>query len=105
MRIHPQLTSKWTWFCFFHLVYTLPLESVENHYIISSMLQYLKEQRLPPLMFIPLQSVLVKPTIEKLRTLGGSAQLVFDVIQYPFFNLINQFYIGIYALHLIFIPE
>jgi structural maintenance of chromosome 1 len=31
-----------------------------------------------------LQSVRVKPIIEKLRTLGGSAQLVFDVIQYPF---------------------
>ena len=48
------------------------------------MLQYLKEQRLPPQMFIPLRSVHVKPIIEKLRTLGGSAQLVFDVIEYPF---------------------
>lgn len=59
--------------------------------------QYLKEQRLPPLTFIPLQSVQVRPTIEKLRILGGSAQLVVDVIQYPFFSLIDQFYIGIYA--------
>ena len=45
--------------------------------------QYLKEQRLPPMTFIPLQSVRVKPIIEKLRTLGGTAKLVFDVIQYP----------------------
>lgn len=46
-------------------------------------LQYLKEQRLPPQTFIPLQSVRVKPIIERLRTLGGTAKLVFDVIQYP----------------------
>lgn len=46
-------------------------------------LQYLKEQKLPPQTFIPLQSVRVKPIIERLRALGGSAKLVFDVIQYP----------------------
>ncbi|KAL0282383.1 UNVERIFIED_CONTAM: Structural maintenance of chromosomes protein 1 [Sesamum angustifolium] len=45
-------------------------------------LQYLKEQRLPPQTFIPLQSVRVKPVIEKLRTLGGTAKLVFDVIHF-----------------------
>ncbi|THU67323.1 hypothetical protein C4D60_Mb05t23430 [Musa balbisiana] len=38
----------------------------------------IKEQRLPPQTFIPLQSIRVKPVIEKLRTLGGTAQLVFD---------------------------
>ena len=47
-------------------------------------LQYLKDQRLPPQTFIPLQSVRVKPIMERLRTLGGTAKLVFDVIQYPF---------------------
>ena len=46
-------------------------------------LQYLKEQRLPPQTFIPLQSARVKPIHEKLRTLGGTAKLVYDVIQYP----------------------
>ena len=55
----------------------------QSHFIFP-VLQYLKEQRLPPQTFIPLQSVRVKPIVEKLRTLGGSAQLVFDVIQYPF---------------------
>lgn len=45
-------------------------------------IKYLKEQRLPPQTFIPLQSVRVKPIVERLRTLGGTAKLVFDVIQF-----------------------
>ncbi|GLU07763.1 hypothetical protein SLE2022_247110 [Rubroshorea leprosula] len=45
-------------------------------------IKYLKEQRLPPQTFIPLQSVRVKPIIERLRTLGGTAKLIFDVIQF-----------------------
>ncbi|KAL8236332.1 hypothetical protein R6Q59_017413 [Mikania micrantha] len=45
-------------------------------------IKYLKDQRLPPLTFIPLHSVRVKPVIEKLRTLGGTAKLIFDVIQF-----------------------
>lgn len=48
--------------------------------------QYLKEQRLPPQTFIPIQSVRVKPVHEKLRALGGSARLIFDVVQYPLEN-------------------
>ncbi|KAF7804635.1 structural maintenance of chromosomes protein 1 [Senna tora] len=40
--------------------------------------KYLKDQRLPPQTFIPLQSVRVKPIIERLRALGGTAKLVFD---------------------------
>ncbi|KAM6592206.1 hypothetical protein CsatA_014811 [Cannabis sativa] len=49
-------------------------------------IKYLKEQRLPPQTFIPLHSIRVKPVIERLRTLGGTARLVFDVIQYPLLN-------------------
>ncbi|KAH7517383.1 hypothetical protein FEM48_Zijuj09G0057800 [Ziziphus jujuba var. spinosa] len=49
----------------------------------KELIQYLKEQRLPPQTFIPLQSIRIKPIIERLRTLGGTAKLVFDVIQYP----------------------
>uniref|UniRef100_A0A2P2LWW5 Structural maintenance of chromosomes protein n=6 Tax=Rhizophora mucronata TaxID=61149 RepID=A0A2P2LWW5_RHIMU len=45
-------------------------------------IKYLKEQRLPPQTFIPLQSVRIKPIIERLRTLGGTAKLVYDVIQF-----------------------
>ncbi|XP_062191550.1 structural maintenance of chromosomes protein 1 [Phragmites australis] len=55
---------------------------VEDENTGKECIKYLKEQRLPPQTFIPLQSVRVKPIIEKLRTLGGSAQLVFDVIQF-----------------------
>ncbi|KAG6500682.1 hypothetical protein ZIOFF_040532 [Zingiber officinale] len=52
---------------------------------VPHLVTYLKEQRLPPQTFIPLQSIRVKPITEKLRNLGGTAQLVFDVIQYPIF--------------------
>ncbi|CAM6028343.1 unnamed protein product [Sphagnum balticum] len=45
-------------------------------------IKYLKEQRLPPQTFIPLQTIRVKPIQERLRTLG-TAKLVFDVIRYP----------------------
>ncbi|XP_077250735.1 structural maintenance of chromosomes protein 1-like [Tasmannia lanceolata] len=45
-------------------------------------IKYLKDHRLPPQTFIPVQSVRVKPVIEKLRTLGGTAKLIFDVIQF-----------------------
>ncbi|KQJ94723.1 structural maintenance of chromosomes protein 1 isoform X2 [Brachypodium distachyon] len=55
---------------------------VEDESTGKECIKYLKEQRLPPQTFIPLQSVRVKPIIEKLRTLGGSAQLIFDVIQF-----------------------
>nr|KYP44260.1 Structural maintenance of chromosomes protein 1A [Cajanus cajan] len=48
-------------------------------------IKYLKDQRLPPQTFIPLESIRVKPIMERLRTLGGTAKLVFDVIQYPFY--------------------
>lgn len=55
---------------------------VEDESTGKECIKYLKEQRLPPQTFIPLQSVRVKPIIERLRTLGGSAQLIFDVIQF-----------------------
>ncbi|WVZ83418.1 hypothetical protein U9M48_030567 [Paspalum notatum var. saurae] len=48
---------------------------VEDENTGKECIKYLKEQRLPPQTFIPLQSVRVKPVIEKLRTLGGSAEL------------------------------
>ncbi|KAI0510191.1 hypothetical protein KFK09_010791 [Dendrobium nobile] len=51
---------------------------VEDENTGKECIKYLKEQRLPPQTFIPLQSVRVKPIIEKLRTLGGTARLVFD---------------------------
>lgn len=53
--------------------------------------QYLKEHRLQPQTFIPLQSIRVKPVQERLRTLGGTAKLVYDVIQYPLNCVIQIF--------------
>lgn len=55
---------------------------VEDEHTGKECIKYLKDQRLPPQTFIPLQSVRVKPVIERLRTLGGTAKLVYDVIQF-----------------------
>lgn len=55
---------------------------VEDEQTGKECIKYLKEQRLPPQTFIPLQAVRVKPIIERLRTLGGTSKLVFDVIQF-----------------------
>lgn len=55
---------------------------VEDEHTGKECIKYLKEQRLPPQTFIPLQSVRVKPIIERLRTFRGTAKLVFDVIQF-----------------------
>ncbi|KAL1329835.1 structural maintenance of chromosomes protein 1 [Arachis ipaensis] len=55
---------------------------VEDEKTGKECIKYLKDQRLPPQTFIPLQSVRVKPIMERLRTLGGTAKLVFDVIQF-----------------------
>ncbi|KAM7496101.1 hypothetical protein LguiA_020515 [Lonicera macranthoides] len=55
---------------------------VEDEHTGKECIKYLKEQRLPPQTFIPLQSVRVKPVTEKLRTFGGTAKLIFDVIQF-----------------------
>ncbi|KAL5792745.1 hypothetical protein ACOSP7_001339 [Xanthoceras sorbifolium] len=43
---------------------------VEDEYTGKECIKYLKEQRLPPQTFIPLQSVRVKPVSERLRNLG-----------------------------------
>ncbi|KAL5711873.1 Structural maintenance of chromosomes protein 1 [Ranunculus cassubicifolius] len=55
---------------------------VEDEQTGKECIKYLKEQRLPAQTFIPLQSIRIKPVIEKLRTLGGTAKLIFDVIQF-----------------------
>ncbi|KAK8506157.1 hypothetical protein V6N13_002797 [Hibiscus sabdariffa] len=61
---------------------------VEDENTGKECIKYLKEQRLPPQTFIPLQSVRVEPIVERLRTLGGTAKLIFDVIQYPLPKLV-----------------
>ncbi|KAK4795735.1 hypothetical protein SAY86_028061 [Trapa natans] len=56
---------------------------VEDENTGKECIKYLKDSRLPPQTFIPLRSVRVKPLVERLRTLGGTSKLIFDVIQYP----------------------
>nr|VDC94353.1 unnamed protein product [Brassica oleracea] len=51
---------------------------VEDENTGKDCIKYLKEQRLPPMTFIPLQSVRVKPVLERLRNLDGTAKLAFD---------------------------
>ncbi|RNF20253.1 putative structural maintenance of chromosome (SMC) family protein [Trypanosoma conorhini] len=43
---------------------------------------YLKEQRLPPMTFLPLDSVQGKEANDRLRTFGGTCKPVVDVIRY-----------------------
>ncbi|KAJ7391319.1 Structural maintenance of chromosomes protein 1B [Desmophyllum pertusum] len=45
-------------------------------------IQYLREQRADPEMFLPLDSIQVKPVNEKLRQIGGTAKLVIDVMKF-----------------------
>lgn len=56
----------------------------EDEKTAKDCIRYLKENRLPSLTFIPLQTIKAKPFNERLRQgqLGGSARLVADVIQY-----------------------
>jgi structural maintenance of chromosome 1 len=53
---------------------------VEDESTAKECIRYLKDLRIPPQIFIPLQSVQVNPVMERLRTLGGSSQLIMDVI-------------------------
>ncbi|KAM1212529.1 hypothetical protein ACFX15_003825 [Malus domestica] len=59
---------------------------VEDEQTGKECIKYLKEQRLPPQTFIPLQSVRVKPVMERLRNLGGTAKLIFDAILFAVGN-------------------
>ncbi|KAG8346078.1 putative structural maintenance of chromosome (SMC) family protein [Trypanosoma vivax] len=44
--------------------------------------RYLREQRLPPMTFLPLDSVRGKTADDRLRTLGGTCKPIVDVIRY-----------------------
>eukprot|EP00798_Chlamydomonas_sp_ICE-L_P016807 gene16807-23089_t len=58
-------------------------------------IQYLKEQQIAPLTFIPLASCKVKPVSEALRSLGGSAKLAVDLVEYePAFERAFLFVFG-----------
>ena len=54
------------------------------HHLMGTDLDYdcVYLQRADPEMFLPLDSIQVKPINEKLRQIGGTAKLVIDVIRY-----------------------
>lgn len=45
--------------------------------------EYLKEQQVPPMTFIPLSTIVAKPVNDRLRALGGSTKLALDLLTYP----------------------
>jgi len=55
---------------------------VDNDKTAKECIQYLTEQHVAPLTFIPLSSVKAQPINDRLRQLGGSSKLVIDLLQY-----------------------
>jgi structural maintenance of chromosome 1 len=55
---------------------------VEDAKTAKDCIQYLKEQRIQSMQFIPLKEIKVQGINERLRHLGGSARLVVDVLQF-----------------------
>ncbi|KAG1680336.1 hypothetical protein FOA52_015426 [Chlamydomonas sp. UWO 241] len=55
---------------------------VDSEKVALECIQYLKDQKMPPMTFIPLATCKVKPINERLRALGGTAKLAIDLIQH-----------------------
>ena len=55
---------------------------VEDAKTAKECIQYLKEQRIQSMQFIPLKEIKVQAVNERLRHLGGSARLVIDILQF-----------------------
>jgi len=55
---------------------------VEDAKTAQLCIQLLKEQRIPPMQFVPLKEIKVQVVNERLRHLGGSARLCIDVLQF-----------------------
>ena len=55
---------------------------VDNDKTCKECIDYLKDQRVPPMTFIPLSTVKAQPPNDRLRQLGGSAKLVIDMLQF-----------------------
>ncbi|EPY21217.1 structural maintenance of chromosome 1 [Strigomonas culicis] len=68
---------------------------VDSTSVAVSCVRYLKEQRLPPMTFLPLDAVQGKSVDDRLRALGGSCKPVADVLRYePELQPVIQFVIG-----------
>ena len=55
---------------------------VEDEAVAKDCIGYLKAKRVQPMTFIPLQTVKATQPNERLRTLGGSAKLAVDLLEY-----------------------
>ncbi|KAF1740903.1 hypothetical protein MXB_194, partial [Myxobolus squamalis] len=55
---------------------------VDNHSVAFDCIEYLREQQLGRIVFIPLTGLKSKPMIEKYRQLGGTAKLLIDTVNY-----------------------
>ena len=55
---------------------------VDNDKTAKECIQFLTEQRVQPLTFIPLSSVKAQAINDRLRQLEGTAKLVIDLLQY-----------------------
>lgn len=55
---------------------------VESTAVAISCVKYLKEQRLPPMTFLPLDSIKGSAVDDRLRTFGGTCKPIVDVVQY-----------------------
>ena len=55
---------------------------VEDSKVAKECVQYLKEQRIAPMTFLPLKEIKVHEPDERLRRLGGTAKLVLDVVNF-----------------------
>ena len=55
---------------------------VEDSKTAKECVQYLKEQRISPMTFIPLREIKVHEPEESLRRIGGTAKLCLDVVNY-----------------------
>uniref|UniRef100_A0A6N2LC55 SMC hinge domain-containing protein n=1 Tax=Salix viminalis TaxID=40686 RepID=A0A6N2LC55_SALVM len=71
---------------------------VEDENTGKECIKYLKDQRLPPQTFIPLQSVRVKPVFERLRTLG---ELFFFLLYAMYLFPFHLFFIWICCFYLL----
>ncbi|KAG5491236.1 hypothetical protein JIQ42_01133 [Leishmania sp. Namibia] len=55
---------------------------VETTAVAVRCVQYLKEQRMPPMTFLPLEAVEGKVADDRLRTLGGTCKPIIDVVRF-----------------------
>lgn len=68
---------------------------VETERVAKECIELLKQSRIPPLTFLPLDTLRLKPLNERLRSLGGTAKLAVDLLHVdPAFQRAFEFVCG-----------